>query len=116
MISDVDNDMFFISQKLVTQDLLNYRLGKHGLYMAGDKFFKDEALVIAQTLKNFLNEITYSKLEESNKKSVGSKDLKHISEMIKTYFKSNESQETYFKQMALSDHNVVGLLFFILKL
>lgn len=36
--------------------------------------------------------------------------------MIDTYFKSKNSGEIYYKQLALNDHNVVGLLFFLIKI
>ncbi len=119
MISDVDTDMFFVSQKLVTEELLNYRLGKNEAYMVNDKSFKEVALEIAQTLKNFLNDTINSNLEDSIEEPVGSKFEKaflHIAGMINKYFESKDTEETYYKQMALNDHNIVGLLFFILKL
>jgi hypothetical protein len=119
MISDVDTDMFFVSQNLVTEELLNYRLNKNPDYQANGKPFKDEAKVIAETLKNFFKDTINCKLEDSKDTPIGTNFEKayfHIAGMVTNYFKSQSEEETYYKQLALNDHNIVGLLFFILKL
>ena len=119
MISDVDTDVCFVSQNLVTEDLLSFRTGTNpGINCANGKFYKDEALAISMTCQNFITDISngvlgsYDSLQSELKFD---KALKHITDMIEGYFNGSQ-EDIYFKQLALNDHNMVGLLLFIINI
>lgn len=64
MISDVDTDVCFVSQNLVTEELLNYRQGLNAPISVQGKDFKKAAFEIAKTLQHFITDIINGKIGE----------------------------------------------------
>lgn len=48
LISDVDTDVCYVSQQLVTQKLFNYRMGKYQPIFVNGTGFKEQAMVISK--------------------------------------------------------------------
>lgn len=120
LISDVDTDVSHVSAQLVTQDLFNYRMGKHQPIFVNGVGFKEQALVISKTVQNFITDVAYGKLgshDEICESLNFDKGLAHIVKMIEDYFQDSQNPaEYFFKQQALNDQNVVAILMILVKI
>lgn len=89
LITDVDTDVCFVGQNLVTENLISYRMGTYPTFNTSNgKDFKGEALIISETLQSFINSIINGKLgkeAELREEKKFDQALANITKMVENY-------------------------------